>query len=59
MAALTQRESHLKENPFRLAQQQLQKVADSFGIEDDLVGVLRECKKAVEVRSMDGEAHGA
>jgi glutamate dehydrogenase (NAD(P)+) len=49
MAALTQRESHLKENPFRLAQQQLQKVADTFGIEDDLVGVLRECKKGVEV----------
>jgi glutamate dehydrogenase (NAD(P)+) len=49
MAALTQRESHLRENPFRLAQQQLQKVADTFGIEDDLVGVLRECKKAVEV----------
>jgi glutamate dehydrogenase (NAD(P)+) len=49
MAALTQRESHLKENPFRLAQQQLQKVADAFGIEDDLVGVLRECKKSVEV----------
>jgi glutamate dehydrogenase (NAD(P)+) len=49
MAALTQRESHLRENPFRLAQQQLQKVADSFGIEDDLVGVLRECKKSVEV----------
>ena len=47
MAAL--RESHLRENPFRLAQQQLQKVADTFGIEDDLVGVLRECKKAVEV----------
>jgi glutamate dehydrogenase (NAD(P)+) len=49
MAALMQRESHLKENPFRLAQQQLQKVADAFGIEDDLVGVLRECKKSVEV----------
>ena len=49
MAALNQRESHLRENPFRLAQQQLQKVADTFGIEDDLVGVLRECKKAVEV----------
>jgi glutamate dehydrogenase (NAD(P)+) len=49
MAALVQRASHLKENPFRLAQQQLQKVADTFGIDDDLVGVLRECKKSVEV----------
>jgi glutamate dehydrogenase (NAD(P)+) len=42
-------ESHLRENPFQLAQQQLQKVADTFGINDDLVEVLRQCKKAVEV----------
>jgi len=48
MVAL-ERESHLKENPFRLAQEQLRKVADTFGIDDDLVGVLGECKKAVEV----------
>jgi len=49
MATLEQRESHLKENPFRLARQQLRKVADIFGIDDDLVGVLGECKKSVEV----------
>ena len=49
MATLEQRESHLKENPFRLARQQLRKVADTFGIDDDLVGVLGECKKSVEV----------
>jgi len=49
MATLEQRESHLTENPFRLARQQLRKVADTFGIDDDLVGVLGECKKAVEV----------
>ncbi|NUR76259.1 MAG: Glu/Leu/Phe/Val dehydrogenase [Thermoleophilia bacterium] len=42
-------ESHLRENPFRLAQQQLRKVADTFGIDDRLVEVLRQCKKAVEV----------
>jgi glutamate dehydrogenase (NAD(P)+) len=42
-------ESHLRENPFRLAQQQLQKVADTFGIDDRLVEVLQQCKKAVEV----------
>jgi len=42
-------ESHLRENPFELAQQQLQKVADAFGIDERLVNVLRECKKAVEV----------
>jgi glutamate dehydrogenase (NAD(P)+) len=49
MATLAERESHLKENPFRLAQEQLRKVADTFGIDDDLVGVLGECKKSVEV----------
>jgi glutamate dehydrogenase (NAD(P)+) len=42
-------ESHLRENPFRLAQQQLYKVADVFGIDDRLVEVLKGCKKAVEV----------
>ena len=31
-------ESHLAENPFRVAQQQLRNVADAFGIDDDLVG---------------------
>jgi glutamate dehydrogenase (NAD(P)+) len=42
-------ESHLRENPFELAQQQLQKVADTFGIDERLVNVLQVCKKAVEV----------
>jgi glutamate dehydrogenase (NAD(P)+) len=42
-------ESHLRENPFELAQQQLHKVAEAFGIDERLVNVLRECKKAVEV----------
>src|SRR3954470_6042440 len=42
-------ESHLRENPFELAQRQLQKVADTFGIDEQLVGVLSKCKKAVEV----------
>jgi glutamate dehydrogenase (NAD(P)+) len=42
-------ESHLRENPFRIAQQQLRNVADTFGIDDRLVNVLQECKKAVEV----------
>ena len=48
MATLAERESHLKETPFRLAQEQLRKVADTFGIDDDLIGVLGECKKSVE-----------
>jgi glutamate dehydrogenase (NAD(P)+) len=47
MAAAT--ETHLRENPFELARQQLRKVADTFGIDDRLVNVLQECKKAVEV----------
>src|SRR5438874_2083130 len=41
--------SHLRENPFELARQQLRLVADVFGIDDRLVNVLQECKKAVEV----------
>jgi glutamate dehydrogenase (NAD(P)+) len=47
--ATTEHESHLRENPFRLAQQQLRKVAETFEIDDRLVNVLQECKKAVEV----------
>jgi glutamate dehydrogenase (NAD(P)+) len=42
-------ESHLRENPFDLAQQQLRNVADAFEIDDRLVNVLQECKKSVEV----------
>ncbi|MGH3002994.1 MAG: Glu/Leu/Phe/Val family dehydrogenase [Gaiellaceae bacterium] len=54
-------ESHLRENPFSLAQQQLQKVGETFGIDGRLIEVLQECKKAVEVSiptSMDdGSVH--
>ena len=49
MATLELRETHLKENPFRIAQDQLAKVAQTFGIDDRLVNVLQECKKAIEV----------
>ncbi|MBA3841832.1 MAG: glutamate dehydrogenase, partial [Actinobacteria bacterium] len=42
-------ESHLRENPFELAQRQLHQVADAFGIDRRLVEVLQQCKKAVEV----------
>jgi glutamate dehydrogenase (NAD(P)+) len=49
------------ESPFRIAQQQLRNVADVFDIDDDLVGILGQCKKAVEVSiptSMDdGSVH--
>ena len=47
--ATTAPESHLRENPFRLARQQLYKVGETFGIDERLINVLRECKKAVEV----------
>jgi len=41
--------SHLRENPYGLAREQLQRVATTFDIDADLVAVLGECKKAVEV----------
>jgi glutamate dehydrogenase (NAD(P)+) len=41
--------SHLRENPIELARQQLRKVADVIGLADDLVRVLSEHKKCVEV----------
>jgi glutamate dehydrogenase (NAD(P)+) len=41
--------SHLRENPFDIAREQLRRVADVFGIDANLVNVLQECKKAVVV----------
>ena len=41
--------SHLRENPFEIAKLQLRKVAQAFGIDPNLVNVLSECKKALEV----------
>ena len=41
--------SHLRENPFEIAREQLRRVAAVFGIDANLVNVLQECKKAVEV----------
>jgi glutamate dehydrogenase (NAD(P)+) len=41
--------SHLHENPYAIALEQLQRVATTFGIDRNLVNVLGECKKAVEV----------
>ena len=61
MAILDERQSHLRENPFELARRQLAKVADTFGLDDDLVNVLQECKKSVEVtiptKMDDGSVH--
>jgi glutamate dehydrogenase (NAD(P)+) len=41
--------SHLRENPFELAQQQLYRVADVFKIDPNLIEVLKACKKSVVV----------
>jgi glutamate dehydrogenase (NAD(P)+) len=41
--------SHLREDPFQLAQDQLRRVADIFKIDPNLVEVLKQCKKAVVV----------
>ena len=49
MTSLEAPVSHLRENPFDIARQQLRRVADVFGIDANLVNVLQECKKAVSV----------
>jgi glutamate dehydrogenase (NAD(P)+) len=41
--------SHLRENPFELAREQLRRVAGVFDIDDNIVEVLSRCKKAVVV----------
>ena len=54
-------ESHLRENPFELAQLQLRNVGEAFGIDPNLIGVLGKCKKTVEVSipvSMDDGSIG-
>ena len=49
MAATQAPVSHLRENPFEIAREQLRRVAEVFEIDQNLVNVLQECKKAVEV----------
>jgi glutamate dehydrogenase (NAD(P)+) len=41
--------SHLRENPFEIAQSQLRRVANEFQIDENLVRVLEQCKKVVAV----------
>ncbi len=41
--------SHLRENPFRIAQQQLRLVGETFNIDPNLIAVLEQCKKSVVV----------
>jgi glutamate dehydrogenase (NAD(P)+) len=49
LAATQLTTSHLRENPFGIARLQLQRVADVFEIDQNLVNVLSNCKKSVEV----------
>ncbi len=41
--------THLRENPYELARQQLRQVGETFAIDPNLINVLQQCKKAVEV----------
>jgi glutamate dehydrogenase (NAD(P)+) len=41
--------SHLRENPYDLARQQLRQVGETFAIDPNLINVLEQCKKTVEV----------
>ncbi len=45
----TETPTHLRENPFELARVQLRRVAETFGVDPNLVRVLSQCKKTVEV----------
>jgi glutamate dehydrogenase (NAD(P)+) len=49
LAATQLMTSHLRENPFDIARLQLRRVADVFEIDQNLVNVLSNCKKSVEV----------
>ncbi|MDE3189968.1 MAG: Glu/Leu/Phe/Val dehydrogenase [Acidobacteriota bacterium] len=49
MTAVEAGATHLRENPFEIARNQLRRVADAFDIDPNLVAVLGECKKSVEV----------
>jgi glutamate dehydrogenase (NAD(P)+) len=53
--------SHLRENPFEIARLQLRRVGEAFGIDPNLITVLSQCKKAVEVsvpvQMDDGSTH--
>ena len=41
--------THLRENPFEIAKQQLRSVADLFGLDENIVNVLSDCKKSLSV----------
>ena len=41
--------THLHENPFALAQAQLRRVGETFDVDPNLIQILSQCKKSVEV----------
>jgi len=45
----TEPATHLRENPYGLARAQLRRVGETFGVDHNLISVLAECKKTVEV----------
>jgi glutamate dehydrogenase (NAD(P)+) len=49
VVATLMQDSHLTENPYAVAQSQLHRVADTFGIDERIVNVLEKCKKSVAV----------
>ena len=49
MTAIEAPASHLRENPFALAQGQLRRVGEVFAVDPNLIGVLSQCKKSIEV----------
>jgi glutamate dehydrogenase (NAD(P)+) len=49
VTTLTAPTTHLRENPFELAQDQLRKVGEAFQIDPNLIRVLERCKKALAV----------
>ena len=49
MTSVQESTSHLRENPYEIAQNQLRLVARAFSIDDNLVQVLSRCKKSVAV----------
>ena len=49
MSAAAPSPTHLRENPFELAQSQLRRVGETFAVDENLIQILSYCKKGVEV----------
>ena len=49
MSAAAPAHTHLRENPFELAQAQLRSAGETFAVDPNLIRVLCSCKKTVEV----------